>query len=353
MLVEEGADVLPGDAPHRRRRAEGVAPERVLGEERRLPPFRGQVGGLVGVHEDLVEDDGALGLDVVGAQRRLPHDVAQDVEAERQVLGEQPHVEGRVLLGGEGVAVAADLVELFGDGRGGAPFGALEEQVLQEVRGPGEFAGLVTRAGADPVGDRDRADIRHGLGDQADAARQDGRLDQRRRERPREGRRSPPRSPPRSPRSLPASAAPGPRSPRSATSSASKASSKEAPSAVAVRAVAVAGADEDDDPEPEPDERADEPDRSPVRRPPLARARARGLRSTLGRRGQRQRHLALRVDVVDPDLDRLAQRQHVLDVVDALATGQRGQFRNVQQAVPAGQHVHEGTELGDVDHLAG
>ena len=82
--------------------------------------------------------------------------------------------------------------------------GALEEEVLEEVRRPGELAGLVTRAGADPEGDRHRADVRHGLGDQADAARQDRRLDQRRRERPREGRRSLPRSPrsPRSPRPL-------------------------------------------------------------------------------------------------------------------------------------------------------
>ena len=81
---------------------------------------RRQVGRLVGVHQDLVEDDRALGLDVVGPQRRLPHDVAQDVEPERQVLGEQPDVEGRVLLGGEGVAVAAHLVERLGDGRGRA-----------------------------------------------------------------------------------------------------------------------------------------------------------------------------------------------------------------------------------------
>ena len=57
---------------HRRCRPEGVAPERVVGEERRLPLLRRQVGRLVGVHQDLVEDDGALGLDVVGPQRRLP-----------------------------------------------------------------------------------------------------------------------------------------------------------------------------------------------------------------------------------------------------------------------------------------
>ncbi len=119
-------------------------PERVLRKERGLPPFRSQVGRLVGVHQDLVEDDGPFCLDVVGAQRRCPHDVAQDVEPERQVLGEQSHVEGRVLLRRERIAVAAHLVELLGDGGGGALLRALEEEVLEKVGGPGEFAGLVT-----------------------------------------------------------------------------------------------------------------------------------------------------------------------------------------------------------------
>ena len=105
----------------RRRRPQRVASERVVREERRLPALGRQVGRLVGVHQDLVEDDGPLGLDVVGPQRRRPHDVAQDVEPEREVLGEEPHVEGRVLLRREGVAVAAHLVELLGDRRGGAP----------------------------------------------------------------------------------------------------------------------------------------------------------------------------------------------------------------------------------------
>ena len=199
-MGEEGGHVVPRDAPDRRRRPERVAPERMVREERALPALGGQVRRLVGVHQDLVEDHRALCLDVVGAQRRRPHDVAQDVEAERQVVREEAHVEGRVLLRGEGVAVTAHLVELLGDRRCRAPWRPLEEEVLQEVRRAGELAGLVTRAGADPVGDRNRADIRHGLGDQADAARQDRRLDQRRRERPREGRRSLPRSP-RSPRS--------------------------------------------------------------------------------------------------------------------------------------------------------
>src|SRR5579859_7798542 len=46
-------------------------------------------------------------------------------------------------------------------------------------------------------------------------------------------------------------------------------------------------------------------------------------RRRVGRRSQREGHLALRVDVVHAHLDRLAEREHVLDVVDALAAGER------------------------------
>ena len=217
-----------------------------------------------------------------------------------EVLGEEPDVEGRVLLRGEGVAVAAHLVELLGDGRGGAPLGALEEEVLQEVRRPGELAGLVTRAGADPVGDRHRADIRHGLGDQADAARQDGRLDQRRRERPREGRRSPPRSP-RSPRSF---AGVG----RTRAEVAQVRHQLGLEGVLEGRPVGLAGAEPTTSGRTRPT-RADRPDApEPTgRRRPDRTGPGPARRAALGRRGQRQRHLALRVDVVDPDLDGLAR----------------------------------------------
>ena len=119
---------------------------------RGLTLLRGQVGRLVGVHEDLVEDHRALGVDVGGPQRRLPHDLAQDVEPEWQVLGQQADVEGGVLLGGEGVAVTTDLVEGLGDGDGRTGVGALEEQMLEEVRCPGQFVALVREPDAHPVG---------------------------------------------------------------------------------------------------------------------------------------------------------------------------------------------------------
>ena len=72
-------------------------------------------------------------LNVVLGERRVVHDVPEDVEPETEMLGEQPHVEGRVLLRGERVAVAADLIERLGD-RGGRPSRrALEQEVLEEV----------------------------------------------------------------------------------------------------------------------------------------------------------------------------------------------------------------------------
>ena len=45
--------------------------------------------------------------------------------------------------------------------------GALEQQVLEEVARARELVGLVARPGADPEADRDRAQLRHRLGDDA------------------------------------------------------------------------------------------------------------------------------------------------------------------------------------------
>ncbi len=88
------------------------------------------------------------------------------------MLGQQPDVEGRVLLGGEGVEVAADLVDRLGDGRGRSVGGALEQQVLEEVRRPARLVRLVTGPGPDPEADAHRADVRHPLGGQGQSGRE-------------------------------------------------------------------------------------------------------------------------------------------------------------------------------------
>ena len=86
VLGEEPLDVL---APHGRDGllvAQHVPAERVVGEQGLEEHLVHEVGGLVGVHQDLLEDHLALGLDLVGPEGRLPHDVGEDVEAELEVL---------------------------------------------------------------------------------------------------------------------------------------------------------------------------------------------------------------------------------------------------------------------------
>ena len=61
-----------------------------------------------------------------------------------------------------------------GDLQRGALVGALEEQVLQEVRGAGLRAGLVPRADRDPDAERDAAHRRDRLGEHAQPAGQHG-----------------------------------------------------------------------------------------------------------------------------------------------------------------------------------
>ena len=66
--------------------------------------------------------------------------------------------------------------------------------------------------------------------------------------------------------------------------------------------------------------------------------------------GERQRELALVVDVVDAHRHLVAEVQDVLDAVDALSAPE---LRDVQQPVPAREDVDERAELRDVHHAPG
>ena len=81
-------------------------------------------------------------------------------------------VAGALLRGGR-VGFPADLVEGRGDLQRGAALGALEQQVLQEVRGAVLAGSLVAGADADPETDGGRALAGHRFGQHADAAGQD------------------------------------------------------------------------------------------------------------------------------------------------------------------------------------
>ena len=82
---------------------------------------------------DLLQDDAALALQLLGVEGGVGQDVADDVGGQRRVLLQHLDVVGGLLARGVGVEVAADGFDLLGDLRGGAAFGALEGHVFEEV----------------------------------------------------------------------------------------------------------------------------------------------------------------------------------------------------------------------------
>jgi hypothetical protein len=128
----------------------------MVGPQRGGEETLGQILGLVGLHEQFLEDHEPFGLDLVGPERGAPHDLGEDVQAELEIVGEEPHVERGVVLRREGVQLAADGVDRLGDVGGGAAVAALEQQVFEEVRRAG-LIGLLVASDRNPEPLRDRA----------------------------------------------------------------------------------------------------------------------------------------------------------------------------------------------------
>ena len=166
--------MVAGDGPDRLGRAadrpaEGVAVQHDLGEL-----LVGHVHGVVRVHGELLEDHAALGLELVRVDQGGGEHVREDLHGHRQVLVQHAGVVDGGLLGRAGVGLPAHAVEGGRDVHRGARGRALEEQVLEEVRGAVALGRLVTGPDGHPVADGHRALVRHGLGEHADAAGQHG-----------------------------------------------------------------------------------------------------------------------------------------------------------------------------------
>ena len=157
--------------------AEGLAPERVLGVEALVERGEHEVVGGVLAHEDLLDDDLPLGVELVGPERRLAHDVGQQAQAGLELGHGQAQVVRRVLAARVGVHLAADGVDRHGDRAGRPLLGAFEQEVLEEVGRAGGGLGLVTRAHGEPHADADRPGLGHALGDDAHTRGQLGTFD--------------------------------------------------------------------------------------------------------------------------------------------------------------------------------
>ena len=227
------------------------------------------------------------------------------------MLVEEARVEVRRLLAGGGVDDGAEAVEELGDLDRRVALGALEQQVLEEVRDAGLRRRLVPRAGPHPEPERHRAHRGNGLGDDPEAAsrarsarrlvgghvglsgpgRRRARDGRHRRRHARAARPPPPRPPPSR------------RPPRRARVAGADAASS---SGALARDVGVVG----------------EPQADPA---------------------------ALLVDLDHGDVDLVALVEDVLDRVDPLA---RLHVGDVQQAVGALGQLDEGAEGGRLDDLA-
>ena len=139
--------VVGGDVGHRHR-ADHLRPaddrpaERVVAEDRAGEHVVDLVRGLVLVHRDLLDHDLALGVDVrIG---RPQHHVLEHVERALEVLVEEARVDRGRLLARAGVDLGPHPVEDLVDLERGEAVGALEQQVLEEVRDP-RLLGLSSR----------------------------------------------------------------------------------------------------------------------------------------------------------------------------------------------------------------
>ena len=110
----------------------------------------------------------------LGVEGRVLQDVGEDVERQRHILLQHLGVIGRAFARGIGVEVAADRLDLLGDGESAAPLGALERHVLEEMRDAVDLRRLVPRPDIDPEAERDRVDRVDPVGGDPQPVRQRG-----------------------------------------------------------------------------------------------------------------------------------------------------------------------------------
>ena len=107
--------------------------QRMTIPDHRGEQFVGDLRGLILVHQDFLADDAPLPLHLDCREARVLVEIGQHVAQLRQPPGLGLGEITGVILGGEGVQVAADGLDLPGDAPGGAAFGPFEKEVFQKM----------------------------------------------------------------------------------------------------------------------------------------------------------------------------------------------------------------------------
>ncbi len=129
-------DGLPGDRLDGLRRPADRAAERMGPEDFLHELLVGNVGGIIAVHGDFFQDDVPFLLQLLRVNHGGGDHVRNDVDRHGQVGVQNPGVIAGVLLRRRRVGLSADLVKGRRDIERAPTLRSLEEQVLEEVRGP-------------------------------------------------------------------------------------------------------------------------------------------------------------------------------------------------------------------------
>ena len=143
--------------------AQNGAAQRRTVEHRGRELFTDQVGGIVGVHTDLLQNDAPLTLHVGLGKGAVKEHIAEDAQRFAEMGVQTAAVETGEFLGGKGVDLAANGVHALCQLSGGAGRGALEEHMLDEM-GRAALGGLLLPGtGGDPDAQCGRAHPGHPL----------------------------------------------------------------------------------------------------------------------------------------------------------------------------------------------
>src|ERR1700687_4697013 len=139
IRVGKFEDLVTREATHGLLRAGDVAAQRMSRPHQLLKEIYYVFLRLVLVTLQLLQDHGALALDVRGVQLRVRHEVKQDVESEVRMHRRHARPVSGQLPVGRRVDETSDTFDRVGDlFRRGPPLRALEVEMLDEMRDTGE-----------------------------------------------------------------------------------------------------------------------------------------------------------------------------------------------------------------------
>ncbi len=147
------------------------------GKSRGIEEIENEIVGRVLDRADLLQDDLFLALQLVLVEDALGQDIGENVDREPGVAGQHMRVIGGLLDARRGIEVAAGAFDLLGNVARRAPPRALEGHMFEKMREAALARALMPRTRRHPDAKRDGFEMRHPVGDDAQAGRERGDLD--------------------------------------------------------------------------------------------------------------------------------------------------------------------------------